>query len=119
MHAGPFARAYLARVRGGRSININAWDDNLEGQLTQYPVIGNEGERRAGAGSEREGGIHNERPSEAMWETLSTGGHRDSFTVLVTDARLVTLIIEPDAERGEAARVFAELDFECLQTAVR
>lgn len=118
----PFARAYLQRVPSGRAININLWDastDNLEGQLTQYPVIGQEGTRRASARSERVGGSFHGHPSEAMWEDLSTGGYRDTLAVRVSDTRLVSLSVQPDATRGVAAELFETLDLECLVRAPR
>jgi hypothetical protein len=117
---GPFARAYLERVPSGRAININVWDastDNIEGQLTQFPVIGQDGTRRNSNGGERVGGAFHERPSEAMWETLSTGGTRDTLTVRVSDARLVSLSVQPDATRGVATELFETLDLACITTA--
>ncbi|MFO0684123.1 MAG: hypothetical protein U0234_18870 [Sandaracinus sp.] len=110
-----FARAYVERRPGGRSINVNVWDgDELDGELTQFPVLGDEDAERQGAGIVRTGGVHEGHPSEADWEDLSAGDHRDTFTVRVSETRLVSLRVQPATTRGEAARIFRALPLDCL-----
>lgn len=113
-----FARAYLERRPGGRAININVWErDDLDAQRTQFPVLGDEDAERQGAGIVRTGGVHEGHPSEADWEDLSAGDHRDTFTVRVSETRLVSLRVQPAATRGEAARIFRTLPLDCLVSA--
>lgn len=113
-----FARAYVERRPGGRSINVNVWEgDQVDGELTQFPVLGDEGAERQGTGIVRTGGVHEGHPSEADWEDLSAGDHRDTFTVRVSEARLVSVRVQPAATRGDAARIFGTLPLECLISA--
>lgn len=112
-----FARAYLERRPGGRSININVWDaaqSDLTGQLTQFPLLGEDDAARSGSGIERRGGHHEGHPSESDWEELSSGEHRDTFTVQVSESRLVSVRVQPASTAGEAARIFRSLDLVCL-----
>ena len=116
---GLFARAYIQRG-SARAINVNVWeldDSNRGSYLAQHPVLGRDGEVRSAPQIERQGCLHRGQPCERSWEELLTGGRRDTFVVLVAPSRLLSLNVQPDAQRGDAERLFSELDWACLQTA--